>query len=142
MPGEDHPEDPPAPRPLTSAPARTVRAVNRKETTVPQDRLDDQDEVALAAARNDDAITFKVKPHPAIRELGRPPIIGASIKVKGKIRTRFDHQAGERFTISIADADGTIVGTGVGEFEYPAFVPIRSDGSVVGTERVHTAEID
>jgi hypothetical protein len=52
-----------------------------------------------------------------------------------------DLQPGSELTVTIAGADGEVIATGVAAVMSVGFVPITSDGDVVGTTRVHKAKL-
>lgn len=59
----------------------------------------------------------------------------------GAFTVRHDLQPGAELTVSIADADGEVIATGVAAVASVGFVPITNDGDVVGTTRVHKAKL-
>lgn len=82
-------------------------------------------------------LSFLVRAHPAARD----GWLDATLAVGGAFTVRHDLQPGAELTVSIADADGEVIATGVVAVASVGFVPITNDGDVVGTTRVHKAKL-
>lgn len=67
--------------------------------------------------------------------------LDATLAVRGASTVRHDLQPGAELTVSIADADGEVIATGVAVVASVGFVPITNDGDDVGTTRVHKAKL-
>lgn len=85
-------------------------------------------------------LSFRVDLHTDLIAEEEPWFFG-SLKVKGDLRVGHDLQAGEELTVSIADADGQVIASAGLVVAYPGFKDIKEKGHVVGTERVHVAEV-
>lgn len=90
---------------------------------------------------DDDQLTLDVTPHPEAASRGEDHWIAGAIKVAGEFVVRRDFNAGDEVAIQIADADGTIVASGLAEIGLPAFKPIKVRGEHLGTQRIHTAAV-
>ncbi|MEJ7783193.1 MAG: hypothetical protein WKF96_00220 [Solirubrobacteraceae bacterium] len=87
-------------------------------------------------------LSFDVRPHPASRrDDGSPPYLQASLKVKGDFHVSRDLQPGDELTVTIADADGEVVASGLSEVGGVSFPLIKEKGHVIGTERAHVTEL-
>jgi hypothetical protein len=84
-------------------------------------------------------LTFDVDRHPDLE--GRDAILDGTLKIAGDLSVRQDLQPGERITITIGDADGNVISTAEAEIGAVAFVPIKLEGSVIGTDRLHKAKL-
>lgn len=76
--------------------------------------------------------------HPHIRELGNDPILRPAVKIGGDFTIDEIPQHGQRYTLSISNADGEVVATAELEASLPSYKPIEFDGEPVGEERIHT----
>jgi hypothetical protein len=87
-------------------------------------------------------LTLHVAPHPrAVWQNGdNKPIVGG-VKVSGSLTVDHDLQPGDILTVSIADADGQVIAHTTAEVSGIAFKLLEQSGSVIGTERVHTAKV-
>lgn len=85
-------------------------------------------------------LTFAVCQHPAAARLPSGGWLEGALTVGGELRVERSLQPGDRLTVTVADADGEIVATGEAEIAAVAFTPIKIEGDVVGTTRVHKAK--
>lgn len=85
-------------------------------------------------------LTFVVNLHNDLIEHPDPLLTG-SIKIKGALPLGIDLNAGDVVTVSIGGPDGTVIASGQATATYPTFRELRDDGKLIGTERVHTAEL-
>lgn len=89
---------------------------------------------------DDPQLTFIVDLHRDLREHDDPLLVG-TLAIKGRFTIERDLQAGEAMTVTATDADGNVIATSRALVAYPAFKDIRDSGVIIGTERVHTAEL-
>ncbi len=89
-------------------------------------------------SQTEQQLSFFVAPHPSAR-LG-DGLLDGSLSIGGGFGVRRDLQAGDALTVTVADADGEVIATGLIEVQSVAFRPVRFKGEVVGTERFHTAK--
>ncbi len=68
-------------------------------------------------------------------------IIWGVLKLKGDFRVNRDLNAGDELTVTVATADGEVLTGGRMKCTYPHPKAILDKGRVIGTERVHTAEL-
>lgn len=89
-------------------------------------------------------LSFDVPLHAALEERmqsdraeGRDaePYLTGSIKISGALHCPVDVNAGEKLTVTVADADGTVIAQTEVVGQYPAFKEITDRGIVIGTER-------
>ncbi|MEJ7824935.1 MAG: hypothetical protein WKF48_05875 [Solirubrobacteraceae bacterium] len=83
-------------------------------------------------------LTLDVQLHPSLRE-AKDPFITGSLKIGGELHCPQDLQAGDRITVTVADADGTVIAQGEAIATYPGFREIKDHGCVIGTERINKA---
>lgn len=89
----------------------------------------------------DQQLSFNVIPHPHLRH-SAGAYLGASIQVKVDVPvTHDDLQPGDSLVVTVSDADGNLLATAEAEVGTVAFIPIKDDGAVIGTERVHKAKL-
>ncbi len=92
----------------------------------------------MPATNTQGRLSLFVKPHSALPE---DPYYYGSIKLKGDFRVDHDLHGGEALHVQISDADGNIISTATMRLATPTFKDVRSDGHLIGVERIHTAEI-
>lgn len=68
-------------------------------------------------------------------------ILWGTLKLKGDFRIDRDLNAGDELTVTVATADGEVITGGRMKCSYPHPKEITDKGRVIGTERVHTAEL-
>jgi hypothetical protein len=84
-------------------------------------------------------LSLEVRHRPELSE--RDAFISGSVKLAGDLPVRKDLHAGNRLTVSVADADGTVIASGVFEVGLPNFKDIKAKGAgIIGVERVHKAK--
>lgn len=86
-------------------------------------------------------LSFDVHQHPDAEARGDGAWLDGSLKIAGDFGVRENLQPGDRVTVSIADADGQVVTSAIAEIGAVSFVPVKVEGRVIGTERVHKAKI-
>jgi len=88
-------------------------------------------------------LSLEVLPHPAIDVVHGKGLIAGTIKLKGELRCKQDFNAGDEFTISVADADGTVVAVAQAEQLDPPNMKTITDKEIgpIGTERIHTVQV-
>lgn len=86
---------------------------------------------------------YDVKPHvDIVHQPLEDQMLMTSIKVRGDMSLAGKVlNPGEQVTISVSDADGEILASGVCEILSPSFGVLELDGNVVGMERKHTAKV-
>lgn len=89
------------------------------------------------------ALFYDVKPHVDIINLPlEEQLLLTTVKVNGEMSLRGQVlDPGTQVTVSVADADGEIIASGVCEVQSPKFGVLQVEGNVVGMERVHTAKV-
>jgi hypothetical protein len=88
-------------------------------------------------------LSFDVPLHVALAERqseDTEPYLTGSIKIGGEFHCPVDVNAGERLTVTVADADGTVVAQGEVVATYPRFKEISDRGIVIGTERINVVK--
>ncbi len=83
-------------------------------------------------------LSLHVEPH---KRLGSDPFFWGSLKIKGDLQVDHNLQGGDRLTITVSDADGNVISTALATCGTPSFKDIKEKGTLIGTERVHTAEL-
>ena len=68
-------------------------------------------------------------------------LVVGTVKVSGSFRVDRDLDRREEFTVTIADADGLVVATGLAVAGGPKFVDIEDKGRVLGVERQHSIKV-
>jgi hypothetical protein len=86
-------------------------------------------------------LSFDVAPHPHAAARPDGGWMDGSLKITGAFGVQDDLNPGDEITVTVANADGEVIATGVAEIAGVAFAPIKLDGAVVGTERVHRAKL-
>lgn len=71
---------------------------------------------------------------------GGAPVRSGAVKLGGSLRMRQNLHPGEELTVTVATSDGTIVAAGVYAVGEVTFKPLELDGTVIGTERIHSAK--
>lgn len=79
-----------------------------------------------------------VEPH---KRLGSDPFFWGSLKIKGDLAVDHNLQGGDRITVTASDADGNVISTAIAVVATPSFRDVKEKGALIGTERVHTAEL-
>jgi hypothetical protein len=82
-------------------------------------------------------LTLDVLPH---KDLPPDAVIVGSLKISGEYRVDRDLNAGDRIRVVIQTADGEILDTCEAEVQYATPVPIKVEGTPIGTERKHVAK--
>jgi hypothetical protein len=88
-------------------------------------------------------LSFDVPLHVGLAERQQEdtePYLTGSIKIGGEFHCPSDVNAGERLTVTVADADGEIIASGQVLATYPRFKEITDRGIVIGTERVNVVK--
>lgn len=83
-------------------------------------------------------LSLDVDPHPRVGDDG---YLTGSLKLAGEFMVTDNLQPGAELTVHIASADGEVIASSVAEVASIAFVPIKADGSIIGTDRVHRAKL-
>ncbi len=83
-------------------------------------------------------LSLEVEPHPRV---GADGYLTGSLKVTGEYMVTGNLQPGAQLTVHIATADGQVIAQGLAEVASIAFIPIKADGSIIGTDRVHRAKL-
>lgn len=86
-------------------------------------------------------LSLEVRRHPSLEARGSAAgILVGVVKLSGGLPVDRDLNAGDVLTVTVANQDGEVVGSGVYEVRGVALDPIV-DGraGVIGTERVHRA---
>lgn len=88
-------------------------------------------------------LSLHVAPHPrTIWEDGETKPIVGSVKISGGLTLDHDLQQGDNLHVVVSNADGEVIAQCAATVGPIGFKPLRQSGSVIGTERVHTAEVE
>lgn len=89
-------------------------------------------------------LSLDVALHPALERPEDPeyePCIVGCLKVTGELHCPTNLEAGDQVTITVANADGTVISQGAATATYPGFREIKDRGTVIGTERVNKVNV-
>ncbi|MDP2712327.1 MAG: hypothetical protein Q8O56_14005 [Solirubrobacteraceae bacterium] len=88
--------------------------------------------------RGSGQLSLVVLPDPS---LTADAYIAGGLKLAGELVCPQDLNAGDEITVTVADADGTVIAQGTARATVPAFREIMDRDEVVGTERINRAKI-
>lgn len=88
-------------------------------------------------------LTLRVDPHPRTRwkDGSTKPVVGA-VKLSGALTVDEDLQPGDQLTVQVANADGEVIAHCAAEVSNIGFKLLEQSGTVIGTQRIHTAKVE
>lgn len=87
-------------------------------------------------------LSLDVEPHPRLRELTDGGILISTLTLGGDVQIDRNLNTGDQLTVTIGDADGTVIATLDAVVVSPSFHPIKDKVvGVIGTERRHRAKL-
>jgi hypothetical protein len=90
-------------------------------------------------------LTFEVEPHPDLKERdarGEHIFLTGSMQLKVDVPVVKDLNSGDKFMVTIVDADGELIARRYGEVKHVAFPLIKEPKiGVIGQDRAHKAEL-
>lgn len=84
-------------------------------------------------------ITLHVDQHPHCRDLPHGGYLDAAVALEA-IDIDRDLQPGDRLTVTVANADGEMIGQAVQEVGPVGFKPMKLEGKTIGQTRAHKAK--
>lgn len=86
-------------------------------------------------------LSLDVAPHPDAAKRPNGGWLQGSVAITGDFGVTRDLQPGDELTVTMHNADGEVIASGVCEIGAIGFKPIKIDGDVIGTERLHKAKL-